>query len=109
MIKCCTESPDKWISILEYCKDTIIELSKAFAAEWFKKDTWQEQLNTLIEKPFNREDWQNLEHEIQDTFSKRQAKKGKTTSNTSSLYDTLYDDGTWKLFRSIKYEKAASK
>lgn len=98
LIKCCTEGPDKWVSILEYCKDTIIELSKAFAAEWFKKDTWQRQLDVLIEKPFNREDWQNLEHEIQDTFSKRQAKKGKAISNTGSLYDTLYDDGTWKLF-----------
>lgn len=98
LIKCCAEGPDKWASILESCKDTIIELSKAFATDWFKKDIWQEQLNALIEKPFNRKDWQNLEHEIQEFFSKRQAKKGKVVSNTSDLYDTLYDDGTWKLF-----------
>lgn len=75
----------------------MIELSKAFATDWFKKDIWQKKLNSLIAKEFNVTDWNRLEHDIQDIFSKRQAKKGKTISNTNNLYDTLYDDGTWKL------------
>lgn len=98
LMKCCFEDPDKWRQIVQYCPDTLTELSKAFATDWFKKDTWQEELNSLITKKFNATDWSNLEHAIQDARSKRQAKKGKTISNTNNLYDTLYDDGTWKLY-----------
>ena len=97
LIKYSFTDPNNWVDVIQYNKDTVIELSKALATGWFKQGPWQEKLNKLLKSKFNSADWRDLEHDIQDAFSKRQAKKGKTISNTSNLYDTLYDDGTWKL------------
>lgn len=98
LIKFSKESPEKWSSTIENCPDTIIALAKAFATQWFKSEEWQTKINDLIDAPFDAEELNNLEHDIQDFFSKRQAKKGKAISDSNNLYDTLYDDGTWKLF-----------
>ena len=97
LIKYSFTDPNNWVDVIQYNKDTVIELSKALATGWFKQGPWQEKLNKLLKSKFNSADWRDLEHDIQDAFSKRQAKKGKTISNTNNLYDTLYDDGTWKL------------
>lgn len=97
LIKYSFTDPNNWVDVIQYNKDTVIELSKALATGWFKQGPWQEKLNKLLKSKFNSADWRDLEHDIQDAFSKRQVKKGKTISNTSNLYDTLYDDGTWKL------------
>lgn len=98
LIKFSKESPEKWSSTIENCPDVIITLAKAFATQWFKSEEWQTKINNLIDAPFDIEKLKNLEHDIQDFFSKRQAKKGKAISDSNNLYDTLYDDGTWKLF-----------
>lgn len=98
MIKVSQESAEKWLSVLENNTDTLIMLSKAFAAQWFiKSPEFQAQLQKLTVAPYNSEDWHNLEKDIQNVFDKRAAKKGKKVSNTNNLYETLYDDGTWKL------------
>jgi len=97
LIKYSFTDPNNWVDVIQSNKDTVIELSKALATGWFKQGPWQEKLNKLLKSKFNSADWRDLEHDIQDAFSKRQAKKGKTISNTNNLYDTLYDDGTWKL------------
>lgn len=95
-----SKTPDLWEEAIEKASDTIITLFSAFATQWFKEATWQTLLNKILSSnTFVLEDWHNLEKSIQDMLAKRQAKKGKITKNAeSNLYDTLYDDGTWKLF-----------
>lgn len=99
MIKCSPTGPEKWLAVIENCPDTLVELSKAFAAQWFaKSEEWQSKLAALAaEETFNQESWHNLEKEIQDAYAKRAAKKHKSISNTNVLYDTLYEDQHWKL------------
>lgn len=105
LIKCSKNGPETWQSVVEQCPDTIIELSKAFASQWFKAPEWQNRLNDLINaEEFNQEDWHKLEKDIQETFAKRAAKKGKKINNTSLLYYTIYDDGHWKLLVPKSFE-----
>lgn len=105
LIKCSKNGPETWQSVVEQCPDTIIELSKAFASQWFKAPEWQNRLNDLVNaEGFNQEDWHKLEKDIQETFAKRAAKKGKKISNTSLLYYTIYDDGHWKLLVPKSFE-----
>lgn len=100
MLKASPTGPETWLSVISEVPDALIELSKAFAAQWFVKSAdWQQYLQALQNSTeFNAQDWHNLEKDIQETFAKRAAKKGKKVSDPSKLYDTLYDDGTWKLF-----------
>lgn len=100
MLKASPTGPETWLSVISEVPDALIELSKAFAAQWFVKSAdWQQYLQALQNSTeFNAQDWHNLEKDIQETFAKRAAKKGKKVSDPSNLYDTLYDDGTWKLF-----------
>lgn len=105
MIKASQEGEDKWVSVLENNPDTLSILSKAFASQWFNKSPeFQNQLQNLIIKSYKEEDWHDLEKDIQDVFDKRAAKKGKKITNTSNLYDTLYDDNTWKLLTPKSFE-----
>ena len=105
LIKCSKNGPETWQSVVEQCPDTIIELSKAFASQWFKAPEWQNKLNDLINaEVFNQEDWHKLEKDIQETFAKRAAKKGKKVNNTALLYYTIYDDGHWKLLVPKSFE-----
>lgn len=105
MIKACPEDSTKWANVLEQNPDTLIELANALKADWFKKSPeWQERLNELIKQPFNTDNWHKLEKDIQDVFAKRAAKKGKKINNTDSLYEKLYDDGIWKVFKVKSFE-----
>lgn len=105
LIKCSKNGPETWQSAIEQCPDTIIELSKAFASQWFKAPEWQNKLNDLVNaEEFNQEDWHKLEKDIQETFAKRAAKKGKKINNTALLYYTIYDDGHWKLLVPKNFE-----
>lgn len=105
LIKCSKNGPETWQSVVEQCPDTIIELSKAFASQWFKAPEWQNRLNDLVNaEEFNQEDWHKLEKDIQETFAKRAAKKGKKINNTALLYYTIYDDGHWKLLVPKSFE-----
>lgn len=105
LIKCSKNGPEAWQNVIEQCPDTVIELSKAFASQWFKAPEWQNKLNDLMNaEEFNQEDWHKLEKDIQETFAKRAAKKGKKISNTSLLYYTIYDDGHWKLLVPKSFE-----
>ena len=105
LIKCSKNGPETWQSAIEQCPDTIIELSKAFASQWFKAPEWQNKLNDLVNaEEFNQEDWHKLEKDIQETFAKRAAKKGKKINNTALLYYTIYDDGHWKLLVPKSFE-----
>ena len=105
MIKACPEDSTKWANVLEQNPDTLIELANALKADWFKKSAeWQERLNELINQPFNTDKWHKLEKDIQDVFAKRAAKKGKKINNTDSLYEKLYDDGIWKVFKVKSFE-----
>ncbi len=105
MIKACPEDSTKWTNVLEQNPDTLMELANALKADWFKKSPeWQERLNELIKQPFNTDKWHKLEKDIQDVFVKRAAKKGKKISNTDSLYEKLYDDGIWKVFKVKSFE-----
>ena len=105
LIKCSKNGPETWQSVVEQCPDTIIELSKAFASQWFKAPEWQNKLNDLVNaEEFNQEDWHKLEKDIQETFAKRAAKKGKKINNTALLYYTIYDDGHWKLLVPKSFE-----
>lgn len=106
LIKSSVKDSEKWIQILEKTPDTVRELSRAFNAQWFTKSPeWQELLKSLAEaEEFDEHDWRELEKSIQETFAERAAKKGKKISNTDALYDTLYDDGVWKLFVPKSFE-----
>ena len=105
MIKACPEDSTKWANVLEQTPDTLIELANALKADWFKKSAeWQDRLNELIEQPFSVDLWHNLEKDVQDVFAKRAAKKGKKVNNTDSLYEKLYDDGIWKVFKVKSFE-----
>lgn len=100
MIKASTTGPDRWLAVIENVPDVLVELSKAFTAQWFTKSPeWQARLQTLIEdETYDQEAWHNLEKDIQGAYAKRNAKKHKAITNVNLLYDTLYDDGAWKLF-----------
>ena len=105
LIKCSKNGPEAWQNVIEQCPDTVIELSKAFASQWFKAPEWQNKLNDLVNaEEFNQEDWHKLEKDIQETFAKRAAKKGKKINNTALLYYTIYDDGHWKLLVPKSFE-----
>ena len=99
MIKCSTQGPEKWLAVIENNPDTIVELSRAFTAQWFKSPEWEEKRQKLITTTeYVASDWHNMEKDIQEYRAARQAKKGKAVTNVNLLYDTLYDDGAWKLF-----------
>lgn len=100
MIKASVNGPDRWLAVIENVPDVLVELSKAFTAQWFTKSPeWQARLQALIEdETYDQEAWHNLEKDIQDAYAKRNAKKHKAITNVNLLYDTLYDDGAWKLF-----------
>lgn len=105
LIKCSKNGPETWQNVVEQCPDAIIELSKAFSSQWFKAPEWQAKLNELMNaETFNQEAWHTLEKEIQETFAKRAAKKGKKITNTALLYYTIYDDGHWKLLVPKSFE-----
>lgn len=99
MILASSAGPERWQSIVVDVPDVLTELSKAFATQWFSKSAeWQERLQELSNnETFSVESWHALEKDIQEEFSKRQAKKHKTISNVNSLYDVLYEDSHWKL------------
>lgn len=99
MILASSTGPERWQSVVVEVPDVLNELSKAFATQWFTKSTeWQERLQGLVNnETFSVESWHALEKDIQEEFSKRQAKKHKTISNLNSLYDVLYEDSRWKL------------
>lgn len=99
MILASSTGPERWQSIVVEVPDVLNELSKAFATQWFTKSAeWQERLQSLVNnETFSIESWHALEKDIQEEFSKRQAKKHKTISNVNSLYDVLYEDSRWKL------------
>ena len=101
LIKASFDDPEKWIAVLDGSPDTLTTLSKAFASQWFTKSPeWQNRLQKLIlSKTYNQKDWHDLEKDIQDVFTKRAAKKHKTISNNSNLYDVLYEDEEWKLLK----------
>ena len=99
MIKCSSQGPEKWLTVIENSPDTLVELSRAFTAQWFKNPEWEEKRQKLITTAeYVATDWHNMEKDIQEYRAARQAKKGKTITNVNLLYDTLYDDGSWKLF-----------
>ena len=101
LIKCTLNGPEKWEEAISKSPDTLIALSQAFGTQWFKDDSWAESIENILESDsFNYEDWHKLEHDIIEFLSARRAKKGRKVSGFSEnfLYDTLYDDGTWKLF-----------
>ena len=94
-----SKTPELWEEVIQSAPDAVICLFSAFATKWFTEEKWQTLLKRILNSnSFVLEDWHELEKGVQDTLSKKQAKKGKTISNSSNLYDTLYDDGTWKLF-----------
>lgn len=99
MILASSTGPERWQSIVVEVPDVLNELSKALATQWFTKSAeWQERLQSLVNnETFSIESWHALEKDIQEEFSKRQAKKHKTISNVKSLYDVLYEDSHWKL------------
>lgn len=99
MILASSTGPERWQSIVVEVPDVLNELSKAFATQWFTKSAeWQERLQELANnETFSIESWHALEKDIQEEFSKRQAKKHKAISNVNSLYDVLYEDSHWKL------------
>lgn len=99
MILASSTGPERWQSIVVEVPDILNELSKAFATQWFTKSAeWQERLQELANnETFSIESWHALEKDIQEEFSKRQAKKHKAISNVNSLYDVLYEDSHWKL------------
>lgn len=99
MILASSTGPERWQSVVVEVPDVLNELSKALATQWFTKSAeYQERLQGLINnETFSIESWHALEKDIQEEFSKRQAKKHKTISNVKSLYDVLYEDSHWKL------------
>lgn len=76
MIKCSSQSPEKWLAVIENNPDTIVELSRAFTAQWFKSPEWEEKRQKLITATkYVADDWHNMEKDIQEYRAARQAKK----------------------------------
>mgnify|MGYP002852929548 CR=1 FL=1 len=105
LMKASKDGSEKWESAIIKNPDALVALSKALTAQWFKKPEWQERIQILIDDPtYDTNLWHDLEKDIIDVFDKRAAKKGRKITNTNNLYETLYDDGTWKLFTPICFE-----
>lgn len=106
LMKCSFDSPEIWEKAITDAPDTLVFLSTAFLSKWIQEPAWVKKLDKLAsEKSFNADKWHDLEKDLQDKIEAIKAKRGKKiTTADNSLYTTLYDDGTWKLFRPKSYE-----
>ena len=106
LLKCSFDNPSIWESAISKTPDALINLSTAFLSKWIKEPKWVEKLDKLsVAEKFNEKAWHNLEKDIQDQLEKIGVKRGKKINTSSnSLFDTLYDDGEWKLFRPKTFE-----
>lgn len=75
--------------------DTVVEYGICCNSDWFKKSDFVKQI--LDAPEYSSDNMHKLEKYLQEEHSKRSKSKIIKISNASSLYDVLYDDGTWKL------------
>lgn len=75
--------------------DTVVEYGICCNSDWFKKSDFVKQI--LDAPEYSSDNMHKLEKYLQEEHSKRSKSKSIKISNASSLYDVLYDDGTWKL------------
>lgn len=75
--------------------DTVVEYGICCNSDWFKKSDFVKQI--LYAPEYSSDNMHKLEKYLQEEHSKRSKSKSIKISNASSLYDVLYDDGTWKL------------
>jgi hypothetical protein len=75
--------------------DTVIEYGICCNSDWFKKSDFVKQI--LDAPEYSSDNMHKLEKYLQEEHSKRSKSKSIKISNAGSLYDVLYDDGTWKL------------
>ena len=75
--------------------DTVIEYGNCCNSDWFKKSDLVKQI--LDAPEYSSDNMHKLEKYLQEEHSKKSKSKSIKISNASSLYDVLYDDGTWKL------------
>lgn len=89
-----SKTPDDLKDLIGNHFDTVIEFGRCCNAEWFKKDSV---VKELLDSEYSGENMHKLEKYLQDEHAKRSKHKSVKATNTGSLYETLYDDGTWKL------------
>ena len=103
LLKCTSASPNKWEAAIESTPDALVALSQAFNTQWIKSQEWVDRLNTfMVDDTFYQNQWHDLEKDLIDILTARRAKKGRVEGN--ALYDTLYDDGVWKLVSPKSFE-----
>ena len=89
-----SKTPDDLKDLIGNHFDTVIEFGRCCNAEWFKKDSV---VKELLDSEYSGENMHKLEKYLQDEHAKRSKHKSVKATNTGSLYETLYDDGIWKL------------
>lgn len=90
-----SKTPEDVQDLLKNHFDTVIEYGNCCNSEWFKKSNFVKQI--LDAPEYSSDNMHELEKYLQEEHSKRSKSKSIKISNASSLYDVLYDDGTWKL------------
>lgn len=78
--------------------DAIIAYGQSCESGWFKSPEIQQTVDAVYNaKIFPNRELHNLEKVLQDTRAKKSKSKNVKAAEANALYDTLYNDGTWKL------------
>lgn len=78
--------------------DAVITYGQCCESGWFKSPEIQQTVNAVYDaKTFPNRELHNLEKVLQDTRAKKSKSKNVKAAESNALYDTLYNDGTWKL------------
>lgn len=78
--------------------DAIITYGQSCESGWFKLPEVQQAVAAVYDaKTFPNRELYKLEKLLQDTRAKKTKSKNVKSAESNALYDTLYNDGTWKL------------
>ena len=90
-----SSSLDEMKTIINKSKDALLAYALSIKSQWIKN---VDIAKTVENSPYNEELWHEMEKQLLEIKSKKQAVKHKKILNSSELYDTLYEDGIWGLY-----------
>ena len=78
--------------------DAVVAYGQSCEAGWFKNPEIQQVVEAVYSaKAFPNRELHTLEKTLQDYRARKSKSKNVKASESNKLYDTLYNDGTWKL------------